>query len=91
MQLARSLAQTVARVHDPFMRGEVVSKASARLGVTSAEFETLIPKATREHLRSDITRPSAVAVPRHEVAMLCMIALRMKRRYFLLAQDWPKF
>ena len=27
------LAATVSRVHDPLMRGEVVNKASARLGV----------------------------------------------------------
>ena len=40
MQLARTLAQTVGRVQDSFMRGEVVSKASARLGVTAAEFES---------------------------------------------------
>ena len=44
MQLARTLAQTVGRVQDSFMRGEVVSKASARLGVTAAEFETLVPQ-----------------------------------------------
>ena len=31
MQLARSLAETVSRVHDPLMRGEVASKVSARL------------------------------------------------------------
>ena len=44
MQLARSLAQTVGRVHDSFMRGEVANKASARLGVSVADFETLIPQ-----------------------------------------------
>ena len=44
MQLARTLAQTVGRVQDSFMRGEVVSKASARLGVPAAEFETLLPQ-----------------------------------------------
>ena len=52
MQLARSLAQTVGRVHDPFMRGEVANKASARLGVSVADFETLIPKPAREYARA---------------------------------------
>jgi DNA primase len=88
MQLARTLAQTVARVHDPFMRGAVVSKASARLGVSAAEFETLIPKPSREFSKERQTSP-AVAMPRHEVAMLCLLALRDEEaRRFLLTQDW---
>jgi DNA primase len=88
MQLARSLAQTVARVHDPFMRGEVASKASARLGVSAAEFETLIPKPTREF--SNVSQaPTPAPLPRHEVAMLCLLALRDEEaRAFVLAQDW---
>ena len=88
MQLARTLAQTVARVHDPFMRGEVANKASARLGVSATEFETLIPKAARES--SAVARaPTPEPLPRHEVAMLCLLALRDEEaRGFLLAQDW---
>src|SRR6202011_2033783 len=38
MQLARRLAETVSHVRDPLMRGEVVSKMSARLGVPTADF-----------------------------------------------------
>src|SRR5439155_433143 len=38
MQLARSLAETVSRIRDPLMRGEVVSKVSARLGVAAQDF-----------------------------------------------------
>src|SRR3989454_1698133 len=44
MQLARSLAETVSRVHDPLMRGEVVIKVSARLGVPAQDFQMLVPK-----------------------------------------------
>jgi DNA primase len=89
MQLARSLAQTVARVHDPFMRGEVVNKASARLGVSAAEFQTLIPKAAREFSASTSDVPAPAPLPRHEVAMLCLLALRDEEaRAFLLRQDW---
>src|SRR5436189_1667690 len=47
MQLARSLAETVSRVHDPLMRGEVASKVSARLGVPVQDFQALIPKQSR--------------------------------------------
>jgi DNA primase len=88
MQLARSLAQTVGRVHDPFMRGEVANKASARLGVSVADFETLIPKPAREYARaSSVFQPGPL--PRHEIAMLCLLALRDEdARAFLLAQDW---
>ena len=58
MQLARSLAQTVGRVHDSFMRGEVANKASARLGVSVADFETLIPKPAREYARASSRFPT---------------------------------
>src|SRR5438270_12692146 len=40
LQLVRKLAGTVSRVHDSMMRGEVVSKTSARLGVSRTDFET---------------------------------------------------
>ena len=48
MQLARKLAETVARVHDPLMRGEVVSKVSARLGVSRFRFRALPAETSRE-------------------------------------------
>jgi DNA primase len=89
MQLARALAQTVGRVQDSFMRGEVVNKASARLGVSASEFAALIPKPTREHAKAKDPRPSVISLPGHEVAMLCLLALRDEEaREFLLAQDW---
>ncbi|TMP95210.1 MAG: DNA primase, partial [Verrucomicrobia bacterium] len=54
MRLARSLAETVSRVHDPLMRGEVVSKVSARLGVPAQDFQALLPKQARSSaLRAD--------------------------------------
>jgi DNA primase len=88
MQLARQLAETVARVHDPLMRNEVISKVAARLGVGTADFTTLLPKAPRG--QPPEARPRAVApAPRHEIAMLCLLALRhTEARNFLLTQDW---
>lgn len=90
MQLARKMAETISHVHDPFMRGEVVSKASARLGVPPADFETLIPKARRDSGRANSDgRAPALPAPRHEVAMLCLLALRGEEaREFMLCQDW---
>src|SRR5437867_2957529 len=76
MQLARSLAETVSRVHDPLMRGEVASKVSARLGVPVQDFQALFPKQSRgSGIRADESRPVRCGPPlRHDVAMLCLLA-----------------
>jgi DNA primase len=90
MQLARKLAETVARVHDPLMRGEVANKVTARLGVSRADFERLLTKPSRERFATDDSPvPERTSAPRHEVAMLCLLALRhAEAREFLLAQNW---
>ena len=92
LQLARRLAETVSRVHDPLMRGEVVNKASARLGVSPDDFGTLLSIKPRERASSEASesaRAQAAAAPRHDIAMLCLLALRDKAaRNFLLAQSW---
>ena len=90
MQLARSLAETVSRVHDPLMRGEVASKISARLGVPVQDFQALFPKQSRSSgVRSDQSRSGATVPPRHDVAMLCLVALRDEAaRDFLREQNW---
>ena len=94
MQLARNLAETVSRVRDPLMRREVVNRVSARLGVATQDFESLIPRQRSESFRSgdqsgaDDTREAAAA-PRHDIAMLCLLALRdEKAREFLRGQNW---
>ena len=89
-RLARSLAETVSRIHDPLMRGEVVNKVSARLGVPVQDFQTLLPKQRRESLRASESRSGATApVPRHDIAMLCLLALRDEAaRDFLREQNW---
>ena len=90
MQLARKMAETVSRVHDPMTRGEVVSKVSARLGVSAHDFQGLLPKQRREPIRPDEPRDDAIALaPRHDVAMLCLLALRDETaRDFLRSQNW---
>ena len=97
MQLARSLAETVSRIRDPLMRGEVVSKVSARLGVAAQDFQSLLPKQRTESVRlgdqSEADGPSkadeTASVPRHDIAMLCLVALRdEKAREFLRKQNW---
>jgi DNA primase len=92
LQLARRLAETVSRVHDPLMRGEVVNKASARLGVSPADFGTLLstkPRGTASSETPSSGRAPAPPAPRHDIAMLCLLALRDEpARNFLLAQNW---
>jgi DNA primase len=92
LQLARRLAETVSRVHDPLMRGEVVNKASARLGVSPADFGTLIsikPRGRTSSETSESARAPAAPAPRHDIAVLCLLALRDEAaRNFLLAQGW---
>jgi DNA primase len=97
MQLARSLAETVSRIRDPLMRGEVVSKVSAHLGVTAQDFQSLLSKqrtvSGRSEDHSEADGPSkadeTAPVPRHDIAMLCLLALRdEKAREFLREQNW---
>ena len=90
MQLARKLAETVSQVRDPLMRGEVSNKMSARLGVPASEFEKLMPKARAERASDSGPSPAAAAVaPRHDIAVLCLLALRDEAaRKFLLEQNW---
>src|SRR5437762_5486576 len=90
MQLARKLAETVSRVHDPLMRGEVVSQMSARLGVSPADFETLLPRQKSEGFSGPQGLHSQAShAPRHDIAMLCLLALRDEEaRDFLHRQNW---
>ena len=90
MQLARKLADTAAQVRDPLMRGEVLNKMSARLGVPSAEFQKLVPEQRRGRDGASSARQTeSSSVPPHELAMLCLLALRDHgAREFLLQQNW---
>ena len=89
MELARNLAETVSHVRDPLMRGQVVRKVTARLGVSPAEFEHLLVRQERNLPTQAGPVAAPGSMPRHDVAMLCLFALRDgKAREFLLAQNW---
>ena len=92
IQAARNLAATASRVHDPVLRAEVVSKASARLGVAPADFASLLAKQGRAHggrADSITTETHAAASPPHHIVMLCLLALRdADARNFVRAQNW---
>jgi DNA primase len=91
MQLARKLAETITRVHDPIMRSEVASKASARIGVATREFEQLLRRPVSTERGADLQQAQTqpMAAPRHDIAMLCLLALRdAEARGLLLQQNW---
>jgi DNA primase len=89
MQLARHMAEMVSHVRDRVIQQEFANKVSARIGITLSDFETLLPKRRAEATAyTDDTRPLAPA-PRHDVAMLCLLALRdADARNLLHAQQW---
>jgi DNA primase len=92
VQAARNLAGTVSRIRNPVLRGAVVNKASARLGVAPADFESLLAKHARVpggSVSSNTTEIRAAASPPHDIVMLCLLALRdVDARNFLHAQKW---
>jgi len=95
VHLARRLAETVSRVRDPIMRGEVVNKVSARLRVPAHDFQALLSKPRRlDPMARDHTPETGGAgtMPlalRHDISMLCMMALRDETaRDFLRRQNW---
>jgi DNA primase len=91
MQVAQKLAETIGRVQDPLMRGEVANRASARIGVPRSDFDRLLAKPARDRFSVDDESPASERIPppRHDIAMLCLLALRHDdARAFLLSQDW---
>jgi DNA primase len=90
VQLARRLAEVVSRVHDPLTRDEVINKITTRLGVSISDFKNLLPKQPRASF-SATDRPASeqMMAPRHDIAVLCLLALRDEvARKFLLEQNW---
>lgn len=90
LQLARQMASAVSHVRDPFLRGELTNKVSSRLGVPSSELEALFPKQAPERNQgSEQLYSASNSLPRHDIAMLSLLALRDEAaRDFLLAQNW---
>ncbi len=101
MKVARELAETVSHVREPMMRREIINKIAARLAIRAEDFEKLVaqrqPRSTMA-ATSDGTRSAdgdgrnagtSAPTPPHDVAMLCLLALRDDdARRFLLEQNW---
>src|SRR5438552_8343313 len=77
MQIARELAASVAHVRDPVMRGEIMNKVSARLSIRVGDFETLVKRGEHNRPVASVSKVGPpVTAPSHDVAMLCLLALR---------------
>jgi DNA primase len=97
MEVARSLATTVSHVRDQFMRGEILNKVSARLGVPRSDFEALVLKQERQSrgmaVPGSVSEQNMAKTPpaQHDVAMLCLLTLRDPAvRDFLREQHWAE-
>ncbi len=101
MQVARELAVTVGHVREPLMRREVINKVAARLAIRAGDFERLVGQprpataaitwsnGTRFADGQDRNAAAPTPAPPHDVAMLCLLALRdNEARSFLLEQNW---
>jgi DNA primase len=89
MEVARTLAETVSHVHDPVMRGEVISRISARLSVSVSEFAAMVPKQVRKATTGVTTERRRQLVPPNDIALLCILALRSEEAHqFLRGQNW---
>jgi DNA primase len=89
MEVARTLAETVSHVHDPVMRGDVISKISARLAVQVSEFAALVPKQIRKATTGATTQRRQQLVAPNDIALLCILALRSEEAHeFLRAENW---
>jgi DNA primase len=89
MQLVRHMAETVSHARDRVMQQELANKISARIGIPLSDFESALPKQ-RGQATADVHEYSIMAsAPPHDVAMLCLLALRdQSARDFLHAQKW---
>ncbi len=91
MELARGLAETVSHIHDPLLKGEVVRKVTSRLGVATNDFENLLTRERPSWRPTGPPKPQPGAVPGHDLAMLCLLALRDEEAAaFLRAQNWKE-
>src|SRR4029077_8740112 len=74
---------------NPMMRGEIISKISARLAVSVSEFAALVPKQIRKARFGVTTEPLERVVPPNDIALLCILALRSEEAHqFLQSQNW---
>ncbi len=89
VRVARRAAEIIAHIHDPIMRGEVVNRVSARLGVASAELKAIVPERIRQGSPRETTSLEPPTVAPDDTALLCLLALRSEKAHqYLKSQNW---
>ena len=89
MQLARRFADAVSRVGNPLTRDEIALRVSAQIGVSVNDFKSLLTRESRRVRRVEDPEITSQEVPRHDITMLSLLALRNEdARKFLLDQNW---
>jgi DNA primase len=89
MQLVRHMAEAVSHARDRVMQQELANKISARIGIPLSDFESVLPKQRSQATADMRDPPMMTAAPPHDIAMLCLLALRDgAARNFLHAQRW---
>jgi DNA primase len=84
----RRLAETIAQVPDSLLRGKIVDKAAARLGLSREELQKLLPPIPTRTIERPIASGVFLRVPQ-VIEQLCRLTLRDSDfRNFLLSQDW---
>jgi len=90
VQVARRIAGMIARVPDVLMRGEIVTKVAARLNLSYAELEKLLPRMSIDQVEGPVVDQTILKVPQ-AIEHLCRLALRDPEfREFLLSEDWQR-
>ena len=76
-------------MHDQLLRGEVVNRISARLGVPAADLKALVRESPRQSSSRQVVFWEAPSISSDDTALLCVLALRSEEAHrFLLAQNW---
>jgi len=84
----RRLAETIAQVPDSLLRGKIVDKAAARLGLSREELQRLLPPIPTRTIERPMASGVFLRVPQ-VIEQLCRLTLRDSDfRNFLLSQDW---
>ena len=88
IRLGRRIAEIIARVPDPLLRGQLIGKIAARLNLAVDELNKLLPAIPTREVELPVANRIPLRVPQ-VIEELCRLSLRNPEfREFLLSQDW---
>jgi DNA primase len=88
--VGRHVAEMIAHVPDPLLRGKIIDKTAARLALSSEELRKFLPAISTRKIDLPVDNRISLRVPQ-VIEQLCRLALRNPDfREFLLSQDWRR-